>query len=69
MNFSVTSQSYQYIRYSDNSEELYNITNDPNEFKNLASLDEFGNIKLQLKEQLPKYSEPDVRGISTPWRE
>lgn len=50
-------QSYRttrwaYMRYTDGSEELYDMRNDPNQFHNLASAPEHAQVKQTLSQQL-----------------
>jgi arylsulfatase A-like enzyme len=52
-NHSVRSKRYSYIRYEDGSEELYDNSIDPNQWKNLANNPEFIPIKAELKKSLP----------------
>jgi hypothetical protein len=52
-NHSIRSENYRYIQYEDGSEELYDHKKDPNEWYNLASLEEFRSIKEELKAFLP----------------
>ena len=44
-NHTVRSEGWRYIRYHDGSEELYDHSKDPNEWKNLAHLPEYDSIK------------------------
>ncbi len=47
-------ERYHYIVYSDGSEELYDLQNDPNEWHNIASNPELNNIKNRLKASFSK---------------
>lgn len=51
--YAVINSNWRYIHYSDNTEELYNLKNDPNEWNNLATKKEFDEIKMQLKDSAP----------------
>lgn len=51
--YSVRSQNYHYIHYIDDSEELYDLAKDPNEWTNLAGIEQMANIKAQLKGYIP----------------
>ena len=53
-NHAVISERYRYIRYKDGSEELYDMQADPNEWHNLAGLDEHGKLIASLSRYLPK---------------
>jgi arylsulfatase A-like enzyme len=48
-NDSVVDERWRYIRYADNSEELYDHKVDPHEWENLSGKKEFLDIKNQLK--------------------
>lgn len=61
-NHAVRSKRYHYIRYSDGGEELYDMQNDPNQWRNLASLPEFVTTKKELARWLPKSNAPHFRG-------
>ncbi len=65
-NHAVTQGRYRYIKYSDGSEELYDIETDPNEWFNRASDPQFLEIKESLILELPEYNAPDARGGDSP---
>ena len=46
--YSVRFENWHYIKYIDDSEELYELDEDPKEWRNLASDDEYAAIKRQL---------------------
>lgn len=50
--FSVRSKNWRYILYSNGEEELYNHTNDPYEWNNIAANKEYKTIKNELHKQL-----------------
>jgi len=52
-NHSVRSERWRYIRYADDSEELYDHDSDPHEWTNLASAAEFANVKVAMRRWLP----------------
>ena len=52
--YSVRYKNWHYINYVDGSEELYNLTADPNEWHNLANLEEFKSTKIKLTNMLPE---------------
>jgi arylsulfatase A-like enzyme len=56
-NHAVVSNGFRYIHYEDGSEELYNRSNDPNEFVNIAAKPENLEIKSALAKFLPKRNE------------
>jgi len=58
-NHTVRSAGWRYIRYANGDEELYDETNDPNEYVNLAAKPEFAAKKTELARYLPKTDVPD----------
>lgn len=61
-NHTVVDDRYRYIRYSDGSEELYDLRTDPNEWNNRADDPALSRVKTELTEWLPQHDEPDARG-------
>ena len=59
-NHTVRSQNWRYIRYIDGSEELYDHTNDPNEWKNLAGLEKYDSIKQEHAAWIDKLTEGEM---------
>jgi arylsulfatase A-like enzyme len=57
-NHAVSTDQYRYIRYADNTEELYDLDSDPNEWHNLANDPKLGEKKQELVALLPKHNEP-----------
>ncbi|SDF19028.1 iduronate 2-sulfatase [Pricia antarctica] len=53
-NFAVRLDRWRYIRYQNGDRELYDITKDPKEFKNLAAMAEYSEILKALDEHVPK---------------
>ena len=53
-NHSVKTRTHRYIRYADGSEELYDVVQDPYEWKNLAGQSETQALRQQLARWLPK---------------
>jgi arylsulfatase A-like enzyme len=51
--YSIRYENWHYIKYIDNSEELYNLDIDPEEWQNLASDKAFTAIKNQLAGHIP----------------
>ena len=65
-NHAVRSDRWRYIRYNDGSEELYDHSKDPNEWKNLlhdktGSSKELFNVIEQHKRWLPKTNVPNAK--------
>ncbi len=60
-NHAIRSQRYHYIRYSDGGEELYDMSNDPHQWKNLAGAPENSKIKDDLVKWLPKVNAKHFR--------
>tara|TARA_B100000686_G_scaffold213161_1_gene220139 strand:+ start:123 stop:1574 length:1452 start_codon:yes stop_codon:yes gene_type:complete len=65
-NHAVTQGNYRYIRYSDGSDEFYDLEIDPNEWFNLTEEPEIKDIKDLLISELPKNDAPDARGGNSP---
>ncbi len=61
-NHSVRTEQWRYIRYADGSEELYDMTNDSNEFTNLANDSRYAAEKETLRKLLPENNQPPVPG-------
>ncbi|MBC9798391.1 sulfatase [Sinomicrobium weinanense] len=62
-NHAVRGRKWKYISYNDGTEELYNIEEDPNEWKNLAGDPTYDNIKDSLRDYLPSFNRspmPDI---------
>ena len=51
--YSVRYEKWHYIKYIDDSEELYDLENDPEEWHNLASSPDFVDVKQQLAGFIP----------------
>lgn len=60
-NHAVRSDRYRYIRYADGTEELYDMTKDPNEWHNLAATEAADEIKSRLAAWLPRTNVPDAK--------
>ncbi|MBL8232231.1 MAG: sulfatase [Bryobacterales bacterium] len=58
-NHSVRSERFRYIRYSDNTEELYDHQTDDLEWHNLAGDSRYAVMKRDLAKWLPQVNEPD----------
>jgi arylsulfatase A-like enzyme len=56
--FSIRTENWRYTRYIDDSEELYNHKNDPEEWTNLAYRPEFQDVKKKLAGHIPKNPAP-----------
>ncbi len=53
-NHAVRSTRWRYIRYADGGEELYDHSNDPHEWKNLAEESKLADVKQKLAAWLPQ---------------
>jgi len=53
-NHAVRTEGWRYIRYADESEELYDLDRDPNEWTNLAKEPKHAGTIRELREWLPK---------------
>lgn len=65
-NHAVVSSTYKYIRYSDGTEELYDVRSDPEEWTNLAGVPEHARIKQELAAHLPSGAAPPPDGPEGP---
>ncbi len=63
-NHGVRTEDWRYIRYADGSEELYDMSRDPEEQTNLASDSTYARVKADLARWLPKTDAPPVPGSS-----
>jgi len=61
-NHMIRTRRYHYIRYSDGGEELYDMTSDPHQWKNLAESPGLTGTKTELREWIPKKNAPHYRG-------
>lgn len=63
-NHAVRSEAWRYIRYANGDEELYDETNDPLEWKNVAAAPENLARKNELARFLPSVNKPEILGGS-----
>jgi choline-sulfatase len=61
-NHGIRSERWRYILYADGSEELYDMHNDPNEWRNLASKAEHAAVIAEHRKWLPKPDRPPAPG-------
>lgn len=61
-NDAVRTDRWRYIRYADGSEELYDETADPHEWKNLAGDPALASVRADLAKWLPKSDAPLAPG-------
>ncbi len=59
-NHAIRTEQFRYIRYENGSEELYDHSTDPNEWTNLADIDEYKEIKSDLSKRLPAVNSEDA---------
>ena len=59
-NYSLRTKKWRYTRYFDGSEELYNESEDSNEWTNLAGNPEYDSLKKKFAGYLPKHEAPQV---------
>lgn len=52
-NYAIVSEHYRFIQYNDGSEEFYDHTKDPNEWKNVIQNDEYATIIQQHRLNIP----------------
>lgn len=60
LNHAVRDNRYRLIRYQDGSEELYDHSQDPMEWKNLAEDPQYGEVKQRLSKWFPEKNAPDA---------
>lgn len=60
LNHAVRDNQYRLIRYLDGSEELYDHSQDPMEWKNLAEDHQYGEVKQRLSKWFPEKNAPDA---------
>ncbi len=61
-NHGIRSQRWRYIRYADDSEELYDMLHDPQEWTNLANKPEHATVISEHRAWLPKIDRPPAPG-------
>ncbi|MCA8991389.1 MAG: sulfatase [Planctomycetaceae bacterium] len=61
-NHGVRTRNWRYIHYADGSEELYNMQDDPNEWKNLAGDPNYGDVLAEHRRLMPPTSRKPVPG-------
>ncbi len=61
-NHGVRDERFRYIRYADGSEELYDLRTDPEEWRNIASLESVAATKKRLASFLPSVNVPPMKG-------
>lgn len=61
-NHTVRTERWRYIRYADGSEELYDLSIDPNEWRNLAQEHALAAVKQELAAWLPTVNLPPAPG-------
>lgn len=59
--YAIMNQNWRYIRYADDTEELYNVKQDPNEWNNLAGDPEFAGVKKRLRSSAPGTFAPPLQ--------
>jgi arylsulfatase A-like enzyme len=52
-NHAIRTEQWRFIQYNDGSEELYDHSSDPNEWRNLANEEEYGPVLEELRKYLP----------------
>ncbi|MDA7916059.1 iduronate sulfatase, partial [Verrucomicrobia bacterium] len=60
--YAIINRNWRYIHYDDNTEELYQVQDDPNEWFNLANKPEYAKRIKQLQKSAPKtFAEPGAK--------
>ncbi len=57
-NHGIRTKDWRFIQYADGSEELYNMKDDPNEWKNLADEQQYADILAEHRKWIPKSVQP-----------
>ena len=57
----IRQENWKYNYYLDNTEELYDLVNDPEEWNNLAQLSEYKDLVKSLKEKIIKFWKPEMQ--------
>lgn len=63
--YTVVNENWRYIYYRDNTEELYNLQEDPDEWYNLAEDEAFNDIIQQLQSAVPQNFHPGATPKNT----
>lgn len=58
--YAIINSDWRYIHYSDDTEELYNRKEDPNEWENLAGDEKYSQIIEELKKSAPEEFAPEA---------
>lgn len=61
--FAVIDRDWRYIRYKDNSEELYDLQKDPHEWKNLAANADYAHVIAKMRSHIPEKRAPRLKGL------
>ena len=57
--YAIINQDWRYIHYRDDTEELYNVQKDVNEWYNLAEEDKYDSVKESMRASAPEeFAEP-----------
>ena len=58
--YAVINQNWRYIKYGEDGEELYDLKRDPNEWNNLAGVEKYEAIKVEMRKSAPnRFAEPE----------
>jgi arylsulfatase A-like enzyme len=58
--YAIINRDWRYIRYGEDGEELYDLSNDPNEWNNLASDEKYADLKAVLRRSAPDtFADPE----------
>ena len=67
--YSVRKDQWHYINYDDKEEELYNLSEDPEEWQNLAGESSYDDTKQKLKKLIPQNRHKFVRTDRILWKD
>ena len=62
--YAIINRDWRYIRYGEDGEELYELKNDPNEWKNLAKLPKYTGIKQKMSALAPEKFAPQAKKLN-----
>ncbi len=60
--YAIINRDWRYIRYGDDGEELYNLTEDPHEWTNVVDQPQYASVIEELKKSAPShFAQPEVK--------
>lgn len=68
-NHAIRKDNWRYIQYQDGSKELYDLSEDPNEWNNLADDERFQEVIEELRTYIPEINAEQVSDLAEPGRQ